>query len=51
MSTESDKRIRHNNYLIILLAVITLVLVLKMCQVTLDSNVEREPLREIDNWK
>jgi len=36
---------------ILFIAWICFIIFLKMCQVTLDSNVEREPLREIDNWK
>jgi hypothetical protein len=47
MNTESNKRIRHNNYFIILLAVISFFLFLKMCKVTLDNKDQREPNRYI----
>jgi hypothetical protein len=47
MSNESNKRIRHNNYLIILLAVISFFLFLKMCQVTINDKDQREPNRYI----
>jgi hypothetical protein len=51
MRTESDKRIRHNNLLMILLGIIMFVLLLKMCSVTLDNSKTREPNRYIYDSK
>jgi hypothetical protein len=44
---KSKQRQRHNSTLMIILAIITFLMFIKMCQVTLDSKVKREPLREI----
>jgi hypothetical protein len=42
---------KRNNILVWILIILTFIGFIKMCSVTVNNTVEREPLREIDNWR